>query len=57
MMRSELERKLPPTESDIEETWQLFSDFGIPVVYIPDFATYAELERWRTNRILKRRRS
>lgn len=49
----ELKRKLPPRASDIEETKQLFADFGIKEPEIPDFVTYAELERWRKNYILQ----
>lgn len=56
MSISELERKLPPKDEDIEETRQLFMDFGIPVYDIPDFKTYHELERWRRDRIVKRTR-
>ena len=47
----ELLRKLPPLQSDIEKTYELFKDFGIRIINIPEFATYAELERWRTNYI------
>lgn len=40
-------RKSPPTEDDIEETYDILDDFGIRKLTVPDFATYGELEKWR----------
>ena len=49
----ELKRKLPPRKSDIEDTIEIFEGFCIQLPDIPTFKTYAELERWRTDYILR----
>lgn len=43
----EMKLKRRPTDKDIRETRNLFSDFGMGDVAIPDIGTYGELVRWR----------
>lgn len=47
-------RNLPPTPRDIQDTLSLFDDFCIPrPTNLPDFATYYDLEKYRTAYIQK----
>ena len=52
----ELERKMPPKQADIEDTIEIFKGFCITPPDIPTFKTYAELEKWRRDYILKNTR-
>ena len=60
-MYNEEARKQMPTAQHIEETIQLFKDFGINIPELPydltiqlySFRTYAELENWRRSVILE----
>lgn len=44
---SELKFKNPPSKNDIEEVRLLLRDFGIRSIEIPEFGTYADLNRWK----------
>ncbi len=46
-------RKLPPTDEDINELKQLLDDFKIKV-HIPEFNTIAEMDLWRKRQIKKK---
>lgn len=45
--------KRKPTAEDIKETKDLFADFGIRRVKIPELPTYNALVRWRRDYIVK----
>lgn len=44
-------RKSPPTKWQIANVKRILSDFGLKKIKIPDFDTYAELDRWRRNEL------
>lgn len=48
----EKERKEMPTKDQIKYSVNLLSQYGIRIE-IPEFKTYADLERWRTKQIKK----
>lgn len=45
-------RKSQPSPADLQETYDMFEDFDIPIPELPYFATYYQLERWRKTYIL-----